>query len=207
MKISSKVVALFLIPVAFFLLTSSALAKIGVGVGIGKIVVDDILKPGQIYVLPDLVVINTGDQPSNYGVATAFHEGQPELKPEEAWLSFTPKSFYLEPGEIQQVKIKLDLPLKMEPGDFFAYLEAFPVKAEEEGVTSVGIAAAAKLYFTVEPASMVDAIYYKLQSLWKLYDPWPQRGLVALAVITLLVLAKNYLSIDIGIKNKKQQDE
>ena len=203
-KLSCFVIIFFTV---FALSASPVIAKLGVGVGIGKIVVEDILKPGQIYILPDLVVINTGDVASNYGVSTAFHEGQPELRPEGEWLSFTPKTFYLEPGEVKQVKIKLDLPLKMEPGDFFAYLEAFPINEAEAGVTSVGIAAAAKLYFTVEPASMLDAIYYKLQSLWNVYDPWPQRGLVVLAILILLATVKHYLSIDIGIKRKKQQDE
>lgn len=63
------------------LLPILALARIGVGVGIGKIVVDQPLKPGLIYTLPSLPVLNTGDEPAEYGVSIEYHEGQ-EMNPE-----------------------------------------------------------------------------------------------------------------------------
>ncbi len=66
---------------AFFLIVPQAFANLGVGVGTGKIVVDEQLKPGMIYQLPSFSVINTGDIASDYSVGVAYHEGQEELQP------------------------------------------------------------------------------------------------------------------------------
>lgn len=162
-----------------------SLAKIGVGVGTGKIQVSQQLKPGGLYDIPVLSVINTGDEPSSYEIGVAYHEDQPELWPAEEWFVFSPANFHLEPGEAQTVKIKLNLPLKVIPGDYFAFLEGRPVQAMEVGQTSVGIAAAAKLYFTVAPANVFQAVYYKTLSFFNNYSPWPQ---IVLAVIILAIL-------------------
>jgi hypothetical protein len=152
-------------------------AKIGVGVGVGKIVVDQILRPGIIYTLPSLPVINTGTDESEYEVVISFSENQGELRPELKWFKFNPQKFILKANEIKQVGIIIDLPLKMEPGNYFAYLEAHPVVSEGGGGAKVGIAAAAKLYFKVEPANFFQGMYYKVISFGKVYYPWPQRGL------------------------------
>ncbi len=64
----------------FFLLTiflsffSQTLAQIGVGVGVGKIQVDEKLKPGMIYQLPSFTVLNTGGEPSDYEISIQYHE-------------------------------------------------------------------------------------------------------------------------------------
>ena len=79
--------------------------KLGVGVGTGTIRVGDILKAGQSYNIPPIVVINTGDIPSKYGVGLQWREYQPELKPLEDWFKFNPEEFFLEPGKSQVVEI------------------------------------------------------------------------------------------------------
>ena len=55
-KISFLVVFLALLAFPFLVY-----AKLGVGVATGKIVVEDKLRPGMIYNLPALTVLNTGD--------------------------------------------------------------------------------------------------------------------------------------------------
>ena len=50
---------------AFFSCTL-AFASIGVGVGTGKIELDEILRPGLDYSLPPITVINTGDEASEF---------------------------------------------------------------------------------------------------------------------------------------------
>ncbi len=157
--------------ISIFLFVSPALAKIGVGVATGKIVVDEILHPGTIYQLPPLSVLNTGDEDSAYTVDVAFQEKQAELMPQATWFSFKPTEFDLKPGESQVVEITLSVPVKVEPGKYFAYLEGLPLKKSESGATSIGIAAAAKLYFEVAAANIFVGLYYRAITYWSLHQP------------------------------------
>lgn len=181
-----------------------ALARIGVGVGTGKIQVDEKLKPGMIYELPSLTVLNTGDEPSDYEVTVEYHEKQPELRPRKEWFIFSPAKFYLKPGEIKTVDIKLNLPVSMEPGNYFAYLEGHPFKKAESGGTSVGVAAAAKLYFTVVPANAVLGVYYKAASFWKVYSPWTERAIWVVVIVVLAILFKKFFHLEINFKQAKK---
>lgn len=181
------------------------LARIGVGVGTGKIQVDQKLKAGLIYTLPPLTVLNTGDEPSEYEVGIQYHENQPEMRPPKEWFSFEPLNFHLEPGKSQVVQIKLTLPVKgVKPGDYFAFLQGFPTKKAQVGGTSVGVAAAAKLYFTVAPANIFVGIYYRIASLYKLYAPWSYVISAIIIVALLIVLFRRYFSFNIGINVKKK---
>jgi hypothetical protein len=160
-------------------------ARIGVGVGTGKVSMDETLKPGGIYDLPALPVLNTGDEPSDYKVTIEYHEGQETrddmgFKPEANWFNFTPETFHLDPNKVETVKVTLTVPTKTKPGKYFAYLEAQPVVQKESGVASIGIAAASKLYFTVAPSNIFAGIYYRFISIYGRYHPWDT---IVLAVI------------------------
>lgn len=196
-------IALVVLLITSFL-SNPAYAKIGVGIGTGKIRVDEILKPGTIYQLPSLSVVNTGDLTSSYEVSMSYNEEQKELRPDQKWVKFTPSVFELEPGEVKIVSITLDLPIKTVPGKYFAYLQASPVQKNESGESSVGIAAAAKFYYEVAPANVFVGIYYRLLSLWNLYSPWTERvaGVIALAVVYFV--GRKYINIE--IKPRKSND-
>jgi len=183
----------------FLLLPMLILAKIGVGVGTGKITIDQPLKPGLIYTLPSLSVVNTGDEPGEYRVSIEYHEGQEQradmgLRPNKEWFKFEPESFYLEPGQSQPVQIKLSLPIKgVKPGKYFTYLEGHPVKKDVGGQTSIGVAAAAKLYFTVAPANIFQGIYYRFISLYSRYHPWDTIILALIfAALVLRFISKRF---------------
>lgn len=188
---------IFLLALVFLLAPSLASARLGVGVGTGKIVVEDELKPGTIYTLPSLTVLNTGDEEADYEAAITYHQDQPELEPPEEWFSFSPQKFFLEPGQAQEVKIKLNLPVRAQPGEYFAYLEGHPLKKAEKGQTSIGVAAAAKLYFTVVPANLVLGVYYRALSFWQTYSPWTQRGAILLGLIILWSLLRRRFKIQV----------
>jgi P pilus assembly chaperone PapD len=190
--------AIFLL--VFLFAASTAFARIGVGVGTGKIVVNEDLKPGIIYNLPPLTVVNTGDEPSEYEVDISYHQDQKELQPAKNWFIFSPAKFQLNPGEAKVVDIKTNLPINAEPGEYFAYLEGHPLKKAQNGTTSVGVAAAAKLYFTVVPASPLQAIYYKIVSFWNVYAPWTHYGAIAAGVISVILIMKRYLNIQVNVK-------
>lgn len=183
----------------------SVFAKIGVGVGTGKIQVEDKLKPGVIYELPPLTVLNTGDEESDYEINVSYHEKQPQLRPLQSWFIFSPQKFHLEPSKVQIVTIKLNLPIMTEPGDYFAYIEGHPVRKSVAGNTTVGVAAAAKLYFTIIPGNFLEGIYYKIASFWKIYSPWPQLATGAIAIILLLVVSKKFFHIEINIRKPQHK--
>lgn len=195
---------LIFLSLVFISFSTSTFAKIGVGVNTGKIQVEEELRAGMIYKLPPITVINTGDEPAEYEASVAYHQDQPELRPEENWFIFSPQKFHLEPGKGQLVEIKINLPLQMEPGDYFAYLEGYPIASAQKGNTVIGVAAASKLYFTVVPANVLYALYYKIASIWKLYAPWPQRIAITLLSIVFLLLFKKFFNIQINLKKDEQ---
>lgn len=173
-------------------LTHPVSARLGVGVGTGSIEVDEHLRPGGIYNLPSISVFNTGDEGADYTMSVAWHEDQPELRPMEDWFRFIPNEFYLEPGKAQAVKIEIHLPVRVEPGDYFAYIEAGPLQLAESGEATIGLAAASKFSFTVEPANLWWAMYYKALGLWRQYSPWTYvgLGLISITAISLYLRGK-----------------
>lgn len=193
---------LFIVCLIAFFLPKNVLAKVGVGVGVGKIEVDEILTPGSIYDLPDIPVINTGDVVTTYEIGVAYHNNQKELKPESGWFIFKPESVEIYPQESKLIDVKLNLPLNTEPGSYFAYLEAQPKVIGESGVTKVGIAAASKLSFTVAPASFGMAVYYKIKSFFSVYTPWPQRALIVVGVVLFIFLFKKFFKFEVNLKKK-----
>lgn len=203
MKIKLAIIAALLF---VFSTPLTAFARIGVGVGTGKIVVEQKLKPGIIYQLPPLTVVNTGDESSDYGVGISYFQNQKQLMPDESWFIFSPKTFHLDPGKVQVVDIKLNLPVNAKPGEYFAYVEGHPAKKTTSGVTTIGVAAAAKLYFTVVPANLFQAIYYKATSFWALYQPWTNGTAVLIGIIALILLMNRFLHIEINLKKKKSPE-
>jgi len=180
-----KKIIIFLLA-AVLLFPLATLARIGVGVGIGKIELTNPLKPGGVYDLTSLVVLNTGDEPADYEVTVAYQSGQPQLKPAQEWFSFSPASFHLEQGQVQNVAVKLTLPINAAPGDYFAYLQGQPArKTSIAGGATIGVAAATKLYFAVVPANVWQGIYYRVAFLYSRYQPWDT---VILAIIFIAIL-------------------
>ena len=187
--------AVLVLPVAVF-------ARIGVGIGTGEIKMDKPLKPGAIYELSSLPVRNTGDEPSYYGLGTGYHVERTEIRIPKEWLTFSPDKFYLEPGKTQLVMITLTLPVKAQPGDYFAYVEAFPAAEPGSGGATMGIAVGAKLFFTVVPANILQAVIFRVSSFWARYSPWTWVvfGMVLTAI--LIVFFKKNFAFRLGVKKK-----
>ena len=98
-----KIIILCLLAVFAMPLFTSA--RIGVGVNLGKIELDEPLKPGGIYNFPSLGIINTGDEAGDYEVAVTYHQDQPQLRAEKEWFDFSPSQFHLEAGKSQSVAV------------------------------------------------------------------------------------------------------
>lgn len=196
-----KIGILFLAFFIFLVLPLAVFARIGVGVGIGKMQVEKKLKPGMVLQLPSLPILNTGDEPSEYEATVEYHEGVPELWPPREWISFNPQKFYLEPGKVQQVEVTLSVSVKAQPGDYFCYLEGHPIKKKSgQGGASIGVAAAAKLYFTVVPANIFQGIYYRFISLYSRYHPWDTIILAIIFAAILILLFRKRFKIQIARK-------
>lgn len=191
-----------IIAALFLVLPVLSDARIGVGVGAGKIQLDEELKAGGVYQLPTLPILNTGDEISDYEVSIEYHENIPQMRPEREWFSFSPQAFTLEPGKIQNVGIILTLPLKIQPGEYFAYLEGHPTKKDVEGSATIGIAAATKLYFTVAPANIFEGIYYRVSGLFIYFMPWSMIVLVGIILILLIIFLRKKFSFNFGVSRK-----
>ncbi len=194
-----KIAVLFL--AALLLAPLFAFARVGVGVNLGKIELDEPLKPGGIYNFPSLGVINTGDEAGDYEVAVTYHQDQPQLRAAQEWFSFSPSQFHLEAGESQSVAVKLNLPMKVKPGDYFCYLEAHPIIKAGPG-TTIGVAAATKTYFTVAPANIWQAIYYKASSYFAMYAPWSYVVLAVVITAIIIAIIRKFFAFKINIRKK-----
>jgi len=178
-----------------------AFARVGVGVNLGKIELDKPLKPGGIYNFPSLGVINTGDEAGDYEVAVTYHQDQPQLRATQEWFDFSPAQFHLEAGKSQSVAVKLNLPMKVKPGDYFCYLEAHPIIKAGPG-TTIGVAAATKTYFTVAPANIWQAIYYRVSFFFAANAPLSYVVLAVVAAAIIIAIFRKFFAFKINIRKK-----
>lgn len=190
-------VALFL--VGFFFVSSAVLAKVGVGMGAGEIRLEEPIKLGGMYELPPVRIFNTGDETTTYGMNIAYHQDNPELRPAKEWFSFSPATFTLEPAASQEVEVFMTVPLKSDPGDYFAFIESGPIDLHAPG-TSVGIAVATKLYFTLVPANIFQAMSFRAFSFLDTYSPWSWVGLGLIVLGILSILFRRFFSFNIAVR-------
>lgn len=192
-------ITLTLLLLAVLLLPVLVLAKVGVGMGAGEIRIDEEIKLGGIYEIPSVRIFNTGDETTTYGMGIAFHQDMHQLRPQKEWFTFTPATFTLEPNESELVKVVMTVPLKGEPGDYFAFIESGPVPTNEVG-TSVGVAVATKLYFTLVPANFFQAVTHRVSSLFENYAPWSWIGLGLIAFIILITIVRRFFSFNVTMR-------
>ena len=192
-----------------FVIAPLAVANVGVGVGLGRMDLSA-MKPGGTYNLPFFPVLNTGDEPSNYGVSVDYHEkdkDHPQMWPAREWFKFEPAEFSLNPGQSQNVLVTLSIPIKTTPGDYFAYLEAHPVakniaSTSDNGSVTIGIAAATKVYLTVSPSNIFQGIYYKIAFFITRNAPWTYIFFAVLIAVILIFLFRKYFKFNVSIGKK-----
>ncbi len=194
-------VALTIVTLALLPISAVAQEGVGVGVNVGSIEVDERLLSGDSYRLPSVGVVNTGHVAADYSLHVTYREAQPELRPPEDWFDFDPDRFPLDPDPVQSVQVSVSIPGSAEPGDYFAFLEASPIN-EGEGVT-VGVAAAVKLSFTVEPGGGGDNT---LVAAWNRFnDNAPVSYSIAGVIAALLLLYLLWRRFPIRIKFERRR--
>jgi hypothetical protein len=195
-----------LLTVSVFFGAQYAFAKVGVGMGAGEIRVTEEIRPGGIYSLPNLRVFNTGDETTTYGMNVAYHQDNPQLRPNKSWFTFEPPTFTILPGESQEVSITMVVPVKTIPGDYFAFLESGPVATNESG-TSVGVAVATKLYFTTVHANLWQAFMYRTSAFFGTYAPWSWIFLGGILLVLVGFIFGKFFSFNISLRPKSADSE
>lgn len=189
-------VTLFLVLLA----APPASARLGVGVNVGHIEVNEPLLSGGIYEIATMSVINTGNEAGDYGVGVSYRDNQKEMKPPQEWFRFSSEKFELKPGRQRAVDISLVIPVNAKAGDYFALVEGHPI-AGAEGL-SIGIAAAAKLNFTVESSSFFWAVANRLTTWFGNNAPYSYAfvGVIFLAIAILII--RRYVKFSFKVERK-----
>ena len=203
MKKTFSLLAIVLAGMLFLCLPAADIqAQPGVGIMPGIIRVDEPLLPGGRYNLPSLQVVNTGSEPSDYGVELASMAEQEELQPPADFIILSPTSFHLEPGANQIVSLSLDIPIRTKPGDYLAYIEAHPVARGAGGGTQIGVAVATKLYFTVKPANVFIGVINSIANFFTRTAPVSYIVLGVIVLGLVIFFLRRRIRVDIRIARK-----
>ena len=147
-----------------------AVADRGVALDLGRLDIAQRLTPGGGYRLPPLGVRNPGDEVTSYRIVVSHVQGQEGKPVPEDWVRFEPTELTLKPGKTEKVQARLSLPTGADPGDYEGLLAA-QIVTEGEGA-QVGAAAAAKLTFSVESATLLGAWWYRAKTFLSGHEPW-----------------------------------
>jgi hypothetical protein len=160
------------LPAVAALLVSSgtAAADRGVALDLGRLDVAQKLTPGGGYRLPPLGVRNPGDEVTSYRIVVSHVQGQKGKPIPEGWVHVKPAELTLKPGRTEKVQAQLDLPTGADPGDYEGLLAA-QIVTKGKGA-QVGAAAAAKVTFSVESATLLGAWWYRIRTSVSHYQPW-----------------------------------
>jgi hypothetical protein len=153
-----------------------AAASQAVSIDVGRIAVRDQLAPGGEYRLPTFGVRNPGTESTSYGIDVSYVDDQSTLRPPATWFRFDPGTLTLASGESAAISTLLQIPADAEPGDYGALIG--PRIAGGTAGARIGASAVARVTFTVEPSSALDAWFRAILRVL-LANPW----LLALAAM------------------------
>lgn len=187
---------------AFLILLAAqtAWARLGVGINVGKIEVNEPLLSGGIYSVAKMSVINTGTEIADYGLGVSYMEKQAEKRPPKNWFAFSPSRFRLKPGAARTVDVSLIIPINANEGDYFALVEAHPI-IEKKGVT-IGIAAAAKAFFTVKSSSLLWSIINRLLTWFTTNAPYSYVGTALIVAAAVVLMLRRFFKFSLRIERK-----
>lgn len=163
--------------IVFLLFPKSIFAQAAAGINLREIRLSQTLFPGDKVNLPDIAVVNTGEEKSSYNLIVKPHPEQTDLAIINRWINFNPQSFTLEPGETQKIETSLQIPLNSKAGRYFSYLEAIPQNSNASAAT--------RLYFTISKPTIKAFAIKAINNIYSLV-------FVALILIAaILIISKN----------------
>jgi hypothetical protein len=140
--------------VVLFLLTGSgAGADVGAGIGADPILLPQPALPGHGYSMPPVYVVNTGTEPSRYGlVLQRLRQGDDTTVPTQ-WVTFGKNDFTLGPKESTTVDVTLNVPPDARTGGYASNVVVATIPpGAVAGGTALGARAATDLKFQVSKA-------------------------------------------------------
>lgn len=173
-------------------------ADTGVGVDLAEINIDEILTAGNVYNLPAVGVMNTGDRTADYEVEITYMSEQEEMMPSADWFQFDPQRFSLEAGTSKKIGISLHIPQDASPGQYFALIEAHPV-VEGGGATTIGIAAATKLRFSV---SRDVPVLTGIADFFRDHAPYSYIGLGLVVAVIVVLLLRRFFKFRLDVERR-----
>jgi hypothetical protein len=178
-----------------------AAADIGVGVDLAKIDIDQVLTAGEVYNLPAVGVSNTGDRTADYEVVITYMNEQKEMTPSADWFQFDPQRFNLEAATSRKISISLHIPQDAPPGQYFALIEAHPL-VEGSGGTTIAIAAATKLFFSVKKGNTSDSVLNSIGDFFSDSGPYSYIGLGIIVAVMLVVLSRRFFKFRFKVERR-----
>jgi hypothetical protein len=169
-------------------LPAPATADTGVGVDLAEINIDEILTTGNVYNLPAVGVVNTGDRTADYEVEITYMSEQEEMAPSAGWFQFDPQRFSLEAGTSKKVSISLHI----------ALIEAHPV-LESSGATTIGIAAATKLRFSV---SRDIPVLSAIRNFFRDHAPYSYIGVGLIVAVIVVLLLRRFFRFRLRVERR-----
>jgi len=114
--------------------------------------------------------------------------GQEEMTPSADWFTFDPQRFSLQASTSKSVAMSLHIPRDAPAGDYFALIEAHPVIGGSGG-TTIAIAAATKLRFSVKEVSTAASVLDAIGDAFNGSSPYSYivLGIVGAAIVFLLI--------------------
>jgi hypothetical protein len=150
--------------------TPPARASRGVSIDLGRIEIEQKLTPGGSYRLPVMGVRNPGTERTSYELHASALQVEGREAPPESWFRFSPSRLTLKPGDTRSVKVRIVLPTSADPGEYAALVG--PQIVTKGAGAQVGAAAASRITFAVEPASLIQAWWLKLKTFFGDNAPW-----------------------------------
>jgi hypothetical protein len=142
---------------------AAAHAAAGVGVGAAPIEAKGELTAASSVVLPSLYVMNTGTEPSTYGIRVQRIGKTSGTPVPTSWVTVTPATLALKPKAGRWVKVSLQIPAGAASGSYTSYLVAGTLAGGQATGTKAqfGAQAATQLSFKVGAPGSAAAVESK----------------------------------------------
>jgi hypothetical protein len=150
--------AALVMPVAAAVLVSlpvAASASIGVGIQAGPVRLGSVAQPGRTYDLPPVYVVDTGTEPESVRLVVKRLSHGPGRDVPPSWIQVSGPDVKLTAHQSARIPVQLAVPSDARPGAYLSDVVAHGSAGLSAGQTSLAVAAATKLEFTVgdHPAS------------------------------------------------------
>ena len=165
---------------------SASATDYAIGSDAKSIKVDQAIHPGQTVTLPAFGIYNKGTKPADYVMAVVAAGKTDGINP--SWITFSPRTFSLDPGGAAKVQATVFVPSGALPGTYKALLAGRIVDPGGSGVTmSVGIGP--MLTIQVAKGWWLSAGWYAFSGFFGRSAPWSYLGsiVVVFAVIAAIL--------------------